>query len=484
MKSYDQFYIDGKWVDPISPNPLDVINPATEEVAATINLGSQADAEKAILAARRAFESFSQTSREERVELLEAIVGTFQKRIDEMADAITQEMGAPYEMLAKVAQAPAALGHLMTAAELLKTLPLEEDIGSTRIRREPIGVAGMITPWNWPANQIACKVAPALAAGCTMVLKPSEMAPLSGHVFADILHEAGVPAGVFNLVDGDGPTVGALLSSHPEIDIVSFTGSTRAGVLVSKAAADTVKKVALELGGKSANILLDDADFNEAVVHGVRTIMTNTGQSCNAPSRMLVPASRLEEVEAIAAATAAQVKVGDPRDPATTMGPLASGPHFQKVQEMIKQGIEEGEHLLCGGPGLPEGLEKGFFTRPTIFSRMDNRATLAQEEIFGPVLCIIPYQDEEDAIRIANDSIYGLSGYVYSGDLNHARAVAARLRTGNVHLNGAPPDFAASFGGYKQSGLGREWGKHGIEEYLEIKSEFGYNAAKPEPGYV
>jgi len=337
-------------------------------------------------------------------------------------------------------------------------------------------VCGLITPWNWPANQIACKVAPALAAGCTMVLKPSELAPLSALVLAEILHEAGVPAGVFNLVNGDGEGVGAPLSAHPEVDMISFTGSTRAGKQVMKTAADTVKKVALELGGKSANILLDDADFPKAVKQGVQTLMVNSGQNCNAPSRMLVPEDRLDEVEALAAAAVARSVVGDPLADGTTMGPLANAAQFRRVQSLIEQGVAEGAKLVAGGPGRPQGIERGFFARPTIFSRVSSGMTIAREEIFGPVLSILPYKDEDDAVRIANDTPYGLSGYVSSADLGRARAVARRLRTGNVHLNGAPVDMTAPFGGYKQSGLGREWGAYGLEEFLETKAIIGYGA--------
>ena len=477
MRDYRKFYIGGEWVDPIESQPFDVINPATEEKVGVISLGGRADVDRAVTAARRAFETFARSTREERSELLGRIVTAYKRRHDDMAQAITEEMGAPLATLSKPAQASAGLGHFQTAAALLKDFVFEKSLGTTRIVREPIGVAGLITPWNWPANQIACKVAPALAAGCTMVLKPSEIAPFSAHVLAEILAEAGVPPGVFNLVDGDGATVGAALAAHPGLDMVSFTGSTRAGTLVAKAAADTVKKVALELGGKSANIVLDDADFTKAVGHGVSAMMVNTGQSCNAPSRMLVPAHRLEEAEQIAAAAAARLVVGDPLDPKTRIGPLASAAQFAKVQDFIRLGVEAGARLVCGGPGRPDGLPRGYYARPTVFSRVSNDMSIAREEIFGPVLCIIPYASEDEAVAIANDTPYGLSGYVQSGSVERARAVAARLRTGNVHLNGAPPDFAAPFGGYKQSGVGREWGAFGIEEFLEVKAVMGYGAA-------
>jgi len=339
-------------------------------------------------------------------------------------------------------------------------------------------VCGLITPWNWPMNQVVCKVAPALAAGCTMVLKPSELAPLSAHLFAEILHDAGVPAGVFNLVNGDGPTVGAAISSHPDIAMVSFTGSTRAGVAIAVAAAPTVKRVTQELGGKSANIILDDADFENAVKQGVQECFRNTGQSCNAPTRMLVPRSRMAEVVAAAKQSAEATKVGDPLAEGTAVGPLANQSQFDKVQRLIHQGIEEGARLITGGPGRPESLPKGYFVKPTIFADVRNDMTVAREEIFGPVLCIIPYEDEEDAIRIANDTPYGLSGFVTSGSPERAGRVARRIRSGNVHINGARVDFGGCFGGYKQSGNGREWGEAGLEEFLELKAIFGYASTK------
>ena len=474
MREYRRFYIDGAWIDPAAPRSFEVVNPATEAVVAVISLGDRIDVDRAVAAARRAFNSWSRTSREERIALLGRIVDACKHRMDDLAQAITEEMGAPLATVSRPMQAPSAIGHFKVAMGVLEAFEFERAQGATRIVREPIGVVGMITPWNWPANQIACKVAPALAAGCTMVLKPSEMAPLSAQVIAEIMHEAGVPKGVFNLVNGDGPTVGAALAAHPGIDMISFTGSTRAGILVDKAAADTVKKVALELGGKSPNILLDDADFRKAVGHGVASMMLNTGQSCNAPSRMLVPSLRTAEVEQVALAALAKVKVGDPLDPATNMGPQASGAQWRRVQGLIETGIKEGARVLAGGPGRPEGLRRGFYTRPTIFSGVTNNMTVAREEIFGPVLCILPYTDEEEAIRIANDTPYGLSGYVSSGDLDHARAVARRIRAGNVHLNGQGLDTAAPFGGYKQSGLGREWGAFGMEEFLEVKAVMGY----------
>ena len=471
-----QFYIDGQWVEPSSSARREVINPATEAPAGVIAMGASADVDRAVAAAKAAFPAFSATTREERLDLIARIGVAYKKRFDDMAKAITAEMGAPFKMLASGAQAASGLGHFRAVAAALKEMEFERLQGTTLIAREPIGVCALITPWNWPANQMACKIAPALAAGCTMVLKPSELAPLSAVVLAEILDDAGLPPGVFNLVQGDGEGVGAPLAAHPDVDMVSFTGSTRAGKLVMKTAADTVKKVALELGGKSANILLDDADFPRAVKQGVLTLMLNSGQNCNAPSRMLVPADRLEEVEAIAAATLGKLVVGDPQVETTTMGPVANGAQFARVQQMIESGIAEGAKLVAGGPGRPDGIAHGYFVRPTIFSRVTPAMTIAREEIFGPVLSIIAYQDEDDAVRIANDTPYGLSGYVSSPDLARARSVARRLRTGNVHLNGAPVDTNAPFGGYKQSGLGREWGAWGIEEYLETKAIIGHGA--------
>jgi acyl-CoA reductase-like NAD-dependent aldehyde dehydrogenase len=474
MRNHHQFYINGQWVAPAGDSRLDVINPATEAVAGSIAMGAAADVERAVAAARAAFPAFSQSTREERLDLLARIGAAYKARFKDMAEAICEEMGAPFKTLASTGQAGSGLAHFNMAATALKDFTFETARGSTRILREPIGVCGLITPWNWPANQMACKIAPALAAGCTMVLKPSELAPFSAVVLAEILDAAGVPAGVFNMLNGDGAGVGAPLSSHPDVDMMSFTGSTRAGKLVMKAAADTIKKVALELGGKSANILLEDADFPKMVKVGVLTLLTNSGQNCNAPSRMLVPEKRIDEVEEIAAATLARVVVGDPLADTTTMGPLANAAQFKRVQELIATGIAEGAKLVAGGPGRPEGIECGFYTRPTIFSRVTPDMTISREEVFGPVLSILTYKDEEDAIRIANDTVYGLSGYVSSTDTGRARAVARRLRTGNVHLNGAQLDLAGPFGGYKQSGLGREWGAFGIEEFLEVKAIIGY----------
>jgi len=477
MRDMLQFYIDGQWVDPLTPNPFDVINPATEEVCGRISLGSAADVDKAVAAANRAAESFAATSRDDRIALLQSILDVFARRHDEVATAIMEEMGAPWG-LAKHAQAASGLQHIATARKALESYEFEERHGTTLIVKEPIGPCALITPWNWPMNQITVKVAPALAAGCTMVLKPSEIAPFDAVIFAEILHEAGVPAGVFNLVNGDGPVVGAALSSHPDIAMVSFTGSTRAGIAVAQNAAPGVKRVAQELGGKSANIILEDADFEKAVSRGAADCFENTGQSCDAPTRMLVPNERIAEVAEIAARVAAEKVVGDPQKKGTNIGPVVSELQWNKIQGLIQQGIDEGATLVAGGTGRPDGLQKGFFVKPTVFSDVSNDMTIAREEIFGPVLSIIPYGDENEAVRIANDTPYGLSGYVSSGNLERARKVASRLRTGMVHINGAPLDAMAPFGGYKHSGNGREWGAHGIDEFLEVKSVYGYEARK------
>ncbi|HIF63131.1 MAG TPA: aldehyde dehydrogenase family protein [Deltaproteobacteria bacterium] len=478
MKEYLQFYIDGAWVDPAGSNTLEVINPATEQAVGRIAMGGAEDVDRAVKAARQAFETFSLTSVDERIALLEKIVAGFQARYEEFAQTISSEMGAPIT-LCQLAQAGAGLAHFAGMVEIAKGYAFEQQRGTTMLRKEPVGVCGLITPWNWPINQIACKVAPAIAAGCTMVLKPSELAPLNACLLAEVIHDAGVPAGVFNLVNGDGPSVGAALSAHPGIDMMSFTGSTRAGTAVAEAAAPGVKRVAQELGGKSANIVLDDADLEAAVSGGVQNCFGNSGQSCNAPTRMLVPADRHDEAMAIArkAAEAAAEGVGDPTKEETVFGPLAHAGQYEKVQGLINKGLEEGATLVAGGPGRPEGLDKGYFVRPTVFANVSNDMTIAREEVFGPVLCILPYRDEEQAIAIANDTEYGLSGYVQSGDIEHARRVASRLRTGNVHINGAGPDFAAPFGGYGKSGNGREWGEFGLEEFLEVKAVLGWEPA-------
>jgi aldehyde dehydrogenase (NAD+) len=473
MREYKQFYINGQWVDPTTPNDLDVINPATEEVCAHISLGSEEDINKAVAAAKTAFESFSRTSRQERIELLESCIEVYKKYYADIANAIREEMGAP-QSLANTAQAYTGQGHLEEALKVLRNFEFEEDLGDHRVFKEPIGVCGLITPWNWPVNQISCKVAPALAVGCTMVLKPSEVAPLSAYLYSQVMHEAGVPAGVFNMVNGDGKVAGTTLSKHPDVNMMSFTGSTRAGSLVAQNAAPTVKRVTQELGGKSPNIVLDDADLEAAVTGGVMHMYHNSGQSCNAPSRMLIPAAKLAEAEAIAARVTESVVVGDPASETTTMGPVVSEVQFKKIRKLINTGIKEGAKVVTGGTRRPKGIKKGYFIRPTVFSEVNNDMTIAREEIFGPVLTMIPYETEEEAIRIANDTPYGLAGYVQSGDIDHARDVASKIRAGNVHINGASGGFDVPFGGFKQSGNGREWGSHGFTDYLEIKAVEGY----------
>jgi aldehyde dehydrogenase (NAD+) len=474
MPDSREFYIDGKWVKPRKAHDMPVLNPATEDPIATISLGAKSDVDDAVAAARRAFPSFSATTREERLALLAAIMGAYQQHYEEMAETISREMGAPMG-LSKSAQAAAPIAHLATIMEILKDYQFEHERGSTMMRREPIGVCGLITPWNWPVNQIACKVLPGLAAGCTMVLKPSEIAPLSGLLWAQILDEAGVPAGVFNLVNGDGPTVGEAIAAHPGVDMVSFTGSTRAGVAVAIAAAPTVKRVTQELGGKSANIVLDDADLEGVVSNGVRGCFMNSGQSCNAPTRMLVSRKQHDAAVEIAKATAESMRVGDPFGDSTMLGPVVSQAQFDKIQRLIQAGIDEGAQLAVGGTGRPEGLGRGYYVKPTVFGKVRNDMTIAREEIFGPVLSILPYEGDDDAVRIANDTPYGLSGYVSSGDLKRAREVATKIRSGNVHVNGAQIDFHSCFGGYKQSGNGREWGEPGLEEYMELKAVLGWS---------
>ena len=475
MDNAKKFYINGEWVDPIGTETMDVINPATEEPICAIALGNRADVDRAVAAAKAAFETYSQTTREERIALLEKIIACYKARMGDIAAAVSQEMGAPVG-LANAAQAPAGLGHLMYTLNALKEFSFEQMVAGNKIVREPIGVCGLITPWNWPLNQIAAKVGPAIAAGCTMVLKPTEIAPINALIFAEVMHEAGVPAGVFNLVNGTGPDVGVAMSSHPDIDMMSFTGSTRAGISVAQEAAKTVKRVTQELGGKSPNIILDDADFSAAVSRDMAGMCMNTGQSCNAPTRMLVPEARMDEAAAIAKATAEAIVVGDPSDAGTQVGPLVSQMQFDKVQALIQKGIDEGAKLETGGVGRPEGMNRGYFVKPTVFSHVTNDMTIAQEEIFGPVLSLIGYKDEEDAVRIANDTVYGLSAYI-SGSAERAKAVASKLRAGNVHLNGAGVNPGAPFGGYKQSGNGREFSVWGLEEFLETKAVIGFDAA-------
>jgi aldehyde dehydrogenase (NAD+) len=472
MRDYMKFYIDGKWVDPITPKSLDVINPATEAVCGHISAGTAADVDVAVKAARKAFETYSKTSREERIELLQRVLAEYQKRFGDIANAITEEMGAPAS-LAQRAQAPIGMAHLSTAIEVLKSYKFEEDRGPTRIVKEPIGVCGLITPWNWPINQIACKVAPALATGCTMVLKPSEEAPFSAYLWAEVMDAAGVPPGVFNLINGTGAEVGAAISAHPGVDMVSFTGSTRAGIEVAKAAATTVKRVAQELGGKSPNIILEDADMKKAVGGGVAHVMNNSGQSCNAPTRMLVPAKKMGEAIAIAKEAAEATTVGDPNGNAQ-LGPVVNKTQFDKIQKLIQAGIDEGATLVAGGVGRPDGLDKGYFVKPTVFANVTNEMTIAKEEIFGPVVSILGYDTVDQAVKIGNDTEYGLAAYISGTDMAKVREVASQLRAGQVSLNGGGGDMTAPFGGYKMSGNGREWGDHGFTEYLEIKAVLGY----------
>jgi len=469
MYNYDKCYINGQWQSVTNGQEIDVIQPSTEKVIGKITLANEADVNLAVQAAKDAFVRFSQTSKASRIVLLEKIIKVYKNKMPLMARHISDEMGAPMN-LAKGAQAGSGLAHLEQALAALVKSPDDEKIGNSLLFHEPVGVCALITPWNWPINQIACKVGPAIAAGCTMVLKPSEIAPLSGYLFAQILDEAGVPAGVFNMINGDGLNVGSPLSSHADIDMVSFTGSTRAGVAVAKAAADTVKRVSQELGGKSANIILDDVDLETAIVDGVQACMHNTGQSCNAPTRMLIPESLYEQAVKIAAKAADDIKVGDLEDESTFIGPVISQAQFDKIQGLIQVAIDEGAKLISGGLGKPKGLEQGYYVKPTVFANVDNKMTIAQEEVFGPVLVLIPYKNEQEAIYIANDSLYGLSGYVASKDTKRALDVAKNIRTGMVHINYAWTDAAAPFGGYKQSGNGREWGEFGLEEFQEIKA--------------
>ncbi|WP_321962714.1 aldehyde dehydrogenase family protein [Paraburkholderia sp. J7] len=473
MKTLNRFYIDGQWVEPAQQASgaasFDIVDPATEERIGTLAMGSAHDADSAIAAARTAFPTWSETRRETRIALLERVATIYQRRLPEIADAVRQEIGAPIS-LCNALQAPIGLAQLRAAIDTLRDFPFETTHGKSYVCREAIGVAALITPWNWPLNQIMAKVAPALAAGCTVVLKPSEIAPLDAMIFAEIMHEAATPRGVFNMVFGEGRTVGARLASHPDVDMVSITGSTRAGVEVAIGAAPTVKRVAQELGGKSALLILDDADLQSAVASGVAQCMANSGQTCIAPTRMLVPRTHYDEAVSIAAAAANAILVGDPADPATRMGPLSNRAQYDKVQRMIEAGMAEGARVAAGGLGRPPGLTRGFYARPTIFAGVHNGMTIAREEIFGPVLAIIPYDDEEDAIRIANDSVYGLAGYIATSDPQRARKVAARLRVGSVRINGAMLDVSVPFGGYKTSGNGREYGAEGLAEFLECKS--------------
>jgi len=472
MKIYDKFYIDGQWVEPANKKMMDVINPSTEDVCAQIAIGNEHDVDRAAIAAKNAFSSYGFSSVEERIEILQAIISSFKNRYNDIADAISEEMGAPTQ-LAQKGQTGSGLAHFKAAADLLNNFPFEHKEGSSLIVKEPIGVCGLITPWNWPLNQIACKVAPAVAVGCTVILKPSEVAPLSAYVFSEVMHEAGLPKGVFNMINGDGAGVGTALSKHPLVDMVSFTGSTRAGALVAKNAAPTIKRVTQELGGKSANIILPDADLERAVKQGARTVFSNSGQSCNSPTRMLVPAEKMQQAEEIAAAVAEAVIVGSASDENTTMGPVVSKIQYDKIKDLIEKGIGEGAKLVCGGLECPEGSDKGYFIRPTIFSEVNNTMTIAREEIFGPVFAIMPYDSVEQAVEIANDTPYGLAGYIQGKDEELLMSVASKIRAGNININGKSGDIKTPFGGYKQSGNGREWGAYGFEDYLEVKAISG-----------
>ncbi|ODT16795.1 MAG: aldehyde dehydrogenase [Mesorhizobium sp. SCN 65-12] len=472
-----QFYIDGAWVDPVVPHPFDVVDPSNEDVFAQISLGSKADVDKAVAAAKRAFNSYGFTEVEERLDILYRVIEVYKKRSSDLALAVSREMGAPRQF-ALDSQVGVGLAHLQKMAEVLKTFQFRQTKGSSIVVKEPIGVVGLITPWNWPLNQITCKVGPALAAGCTMVLKPSEIAPLDAIIFAEIIDEAGVPKGVFNLVNGDGPGVGQALSSHPDIDMMSFTGSTRAGILVAKAAADTVKRVHQELGGKSANILFPDVDLERAVTKGVAGCFGNSGQSCNAPTRMFVPRERHDEAAGYAKVAAEKFTVGPADAASSKLGPVVSQVQFDKIQDLIQSGIAEGATLVTGGPGRPAELNRGYYVRPTVFADVRHDMRIAREEIFGPVLSILPYDDVEEAIGLANDTVYGLAAYIQSKDIEKARKAAARMRVGNVHINYPAWDAGMPFGGYKQSGNGREYAEYGLEDFLEIKGIAGYEAAE------
>jgi aldehyde dehydrogenase (NAD+) len=469
MKDYRQFYINGQWVKPLVKQDYAVLNPATEQEIATISLGSSQDVDVAVSAAKNAFATFGYSSVEERISLLEALLNQYMDNYDAMAHAISSEMGAPIDFSTK-AQAYAGKAHIESALATLKAFEFSRIVGNAQIIKEPIGVCGFITPWNWPINQIVCKVVPALATGCTMILKPSEIAPLSAQLFSQMIHDAGYPAGVYNMVNGDGMGAGSAISAHKDIDMVSFTGSTRAGIAIAKSAANTVKRVVQELGGKSPNIILDDANIDKAVTHGVFHCMSNTGQSCNAPTRMLVPASKYQQAVMVAKAVAAKIKVGNPAESGNHIGPLVSAVQFEKVQALIQAGIDEGATLVAGGVGKPEGFASGYFTQATIFSDVTNDMTIAQEEIFGPVLVMIPYEDEADAISIANDTPYGLAAFIQSASPERAQKVARKLRAGMICINGAAHGFNSPFGGFKQSGNGREWGEFGFDDFLETKS--------------
>lgn len=475
MKTFEYFYIGGEWVSPAGNEMLDVINPATEESCGRVPLGVAEDVDAAVRAARQAFPGWSAKSPEQRAEYLEKVGALLRERVGDFAQTITSEMGMPLKLSGAI-QVGMPMANFRNYAQIAREFQWETSRGSTQIVKEPIGVCGFITPWNFPLHQVVAKVAPAMAAGCTMVLKPSEMSPLCSFMLAELMHEAGVPAGVFNLVNGYGPVVGEAIAAHPEVDMVSFTGSTRAGKRVAELAAQTVKRVTQELGGKSANIILDDADFQTAVSAGVQACYLNSGQTCSAPTRMLVPRSRQDEAAEIAKQTAERLHFGDPTGQAATHGPIVHSAQWEKVKDLIGKGVEEGATLVTGGAGRPDGVDKGYFVKPTVFANVSNDMSIAREEIFGPVLSIIPYEDEEEAVEIANDTVYGLAGCVWSGDRERATRVARQVRAGQVTINEAGFDINAPFGGYKQSGNGRELGEFGIEEYLETKALLGHNA--------
>ncbi len=476
MTDKPQFFIDGEW-QTLSDRPtMDLVNPATEQVSGKLHLGNEDDVDRAVKAARNAFPGFAATSLNERIELLQSITDGYKARFDDIGSAISEQMGAPKKFAVRF-QAGAGLSHFKQVLKIIETYNFERDINATRVIREPIGVCGMIVPWNWPMNQITCKVAPALAAGCTMVLKPSELAPGPAIILAELLEEAGVPRGVFNMVQGEGPVVGAAIARHPDVDMVSFTGSTHGGIAVAEAAAPTIKRVGQELGGKSANILLDDVDFEDAVTRGVTLCFRNSGQSCNSPTRMLVPRASMVEVAEIAKHAAEGIRVGDPNAEDTVMGPVVSEKQWSGIQGHIRSGINEGATLVTGGLDRPDDLPAGYFVQPTVFADVTPDMTIAREEIFGPVLSIMAYDDEAHAVTIANDTPFGLAAYIESADLARAQAIARRVRAGMIHLNGAAADPSAPFGGYRHSGNGREWGLHGLEEFTEIKAVMGYAEA-------
>jgi len=472
------FYINGSWVEPELSNDFDVIDPSTEETCAIISLGSQADTNKAVAAARASFESWMFTPKNERLQLIESILEEYQKRAEDMANAISLEMGAPIEM-ARQQQVGTGLNHIKGFINVFKDFNFDQNLNENtpndKILYEPVGVCGLITPWNWPMNQVTLKAIPAIAAGCTMILKPSEVAPLSSIVFSEILHEAGCPAGVFNMVNGDGVGVGSQLSAHPDVDMISFTGSTRAGIAISKAAADTLKRVTLELGGKGANLIFADAN-EKAIKNGVLRVMNNSGQSCNAPTRMIVEESIYEKAVSIAAEVAESIKVSSGHETGRHIGPVVSEVQFDKIQNLINKGVEEGAKLVAGGPGRPEGLNRGYYVKPTVFADVTQNMTIYNEEIFGPVLSIMPFTDEDHAVELANDTDYGLTNYVQSEDNEKRNRVARRLRSGMVEMNGLPRSSGSPFGGYKQSGNGREGGIWGLEDFLEVKSVSGWSS--------